>query len=481
VPHIESASKSHAPKASYAPSSHQPKVADSGRGTFESMLDDNAADAKAAVKDANQGAAADRPPQTPAPKAKSDNKTVDASKSADEPAPKTATPDQPQAQDAGKPVDPAAVAAETDAVAATVGTDASTDSKSDSDKPATDPTATADAANAVPVVPTVPTVPVVPVAPVATVIPTLTPADAQPTQPQAAAQAAEAAPVIAAVAGQPQVQKADPAGAAVATDDTGKTVAKDGNDQPAKTEQAADGDQVAAQSEQQAPVDADKAKAPHAAPSKTDLEHIARARGEGSDKTDATSGRGKSDQADMSAATPKTAGDVPTQTMQPAHQTQAAAPAPTVTHTQPTAQVPVAVPLAAVAVTIANKAVAGAREFEIRLDPPELGRIEVRMHVDRDGNVTSRLIADRQDTLDLLKRDSSGLARALQDAGLKTSDNGLQFSLRDQSLAQHQQQNDGSGKSNTLFVQDETLPVVDVPVQNYGRLVGRGSGLDIRV
>lgn len=477
MPHIESPSKSHAPKASYTPSSHQPKVADNARGTFESMLDDNAAEAKAAVKDANQSAAADRTQQTPAPKTKSDTNAADANKPADQTAAQTAAPDQTQAQTTDKPVAPAIVAAQTDAVAATVGTDTPKESKPESDKSATDTTTTPDAANALPVVPTVPTVPAVPAAPV---VPTLTPTDAQSAPTQVAEQVAAAAPVVAAVAGQQQVQKADPAGTAVATDDTSKAVAKDGKDQPATTDQATDGDQVAAQPQQQAPVAGDKANAPHAALSKTDMEHIARARGESSDKTDQTSGRSSSDQADATV-TAKT--DVPTQTVQTAqttHQTQATAATQTTTHTQTTAQVPVAVPLAAVAVSIANKAVAGAREFEIRLDPPELGRIEVKMHVDRDGNVTSRLIADRQDTLDLLKRDSSGLERALQDAGLKTSDNGLQFSLRDQSQSQ-QQQNDGNGKSNTLFVQDEKLPVVDVPVQNYGRLAGRTSGLDIRV
>ena len=69
---------------------------------------------------------------------------------------------------------------------------------------------------------------------------------------------------------------------------------------------------------------------------------------------------------------------------------------------------------------------------------PARGRIDVRLDVDRNGNVTSRLIVERADTLDLLRRDAAGLERALQDAGLKTADNGLQFSLRDQSLNQQQ-------------------------------------------
>lgn len=139
----------------------------------------------------------------------------------------------------------------------------------------------------------------------------------------------------------------------------------------------------------------------------------------------------------------------------------------------------VAVPVAGLAVEIAGKALAGKNRFEIRLDPPELGRIEVRLDVDRDGNVTSRLTVDRQDTLNLLQRDASGLERALQDAGLKTGDNGLQFSLRDQSM--NQQQSGSSANAAQLLVKDESMPTVDVIPQSYGRLMGLGSGIDIRV
>jgi flagellar hook-length control protein FliK len=140
---------------------------------------------------------------------------------------------------------------------------------------------------------------------------------------------------------------------------------------------------------------------------------------------------------------------------------------------------PAAIPFAGVAIEIASKALAGTNHFEIRLDPPELGRIEVRLDVDRDGNVTSRMIADRADTLDLLRRDASGLERALQDAGLKTSDNGLQFSLRDQSAQQQQ------GKASTpgavqIVVNDDALPI-DTGQRVYSRLAGQGSGVDIHV
>ena len=135
-------------------------------------------------------------------------------------------------------------------------------------------------------------------------------------------------------------------------------------------------------------------------------------------------------------------------------------------------------PLNGVAVEIASQALAGKHRFEIRLDPPELGRIDVKLDIDSDGNATTRLVVERSDTLDLLKRDSSQLERALQQAGLKTSDNALEFSLRQEAF----QQNDDQGASNGAQM---VLPDEDTPLhaqrQNYGRLLGMGGGLDIRV
>ena len=122
----------------------------------------------------------------------------------------------------------------------------------------------------------------------------------------------------------------------------------------------------------------------------------------------------------------------------------------------------------------------GGGEVRIRLDPPELGRIDVRLDVDRDGNVTSRLVADRQDTLDLLKRDASQLERALQQAGLKTSDNALEFSLRQQGFSRD---DDGTQQQNSaqLIAPDDDTPPLDAMRQRYGRLLGLGGGLDIKV
>lgn len=181
--------------------------------------------------------------------------------------------------------------------------------------------------------------------------------------------------------------------------------------------------------------------------------------------------------ADVSAAA-KTSNDVPTQPPIPSsapHASENAA-APATLVSQPGPQ-PAAIPLSGVAIEIAGKALAGKNRFEIRLDPPELGRIDVRLDVDHDGNVTSRLTVDRPDTLDLLRRDAAALERALQDAGLKTANNGLQFSLRDQSMNEQAGTSPGAA---VLVANDESLPSIDVIPQRY-RLAGQGGGLDIRV
>ena len=74
----------------------------------------------------------------------------------------------------------------------------------------------------------------------------------------------------------------------------------------------------------------------------------------------------------------------------------------------------------------------GTSRFEIRLNPPELGRIDVRMEVDNSGNVVARLAVERSETLDLLQRDQRSLERALADAGLDSAKTELEFSLQQQ-------------------------------------------------
>jgi flagellar hook-length control protein FliK len=111
-----------------------------------------------------------------------------------------------------------------------------------------------------------------------------------------------------------------------------------------------------------------------------------------------------------------------------------------------TAQGHTAPNLNSLAVEITAKAQSGAKQFDIRLDPPELGRVEVRLSIDATGKAQAHLSADRPQTLELLQNDAPALTRALRDAGLDVSQSGLNFSLKNQQ--QNSGGNNSAGQSN---------------------------------
>jgi flagellar hook-length control protein FliK len=101
--------------------------------------------------------------------------------------------------------------------------------------------------------------------------------------------------------------------------------------------------------------------------------------------------------------------------------------------------------LESLAVNIAAKSQGGAKQFDIRLDPPELGRVEVRLSIDATGKAEAHLTADQPQTLDLLQKDAPALTRALREAGLDVNQDGLNFSLRNQQQQAGQQQGSSQG------------------------------------
>jgi flagellar hook-length control protein FliK len=139
------------------------------------------------------------------------------------------------------------------------------------------------------------------------------------------------------------------------------------------------------------------------------------------------------------------------------------------------------VPLSGLAVEIAASARSGKSHFDIRLDPADLGRIDVRIDVDRNGQVTSHLTVEKPETLSMLRQDAPHLQRALDDAGFKTGDGGLQFSLRDQSSSGHNERNESGRNAQRLVIGDEDTIPAAVAGRSYGRVLGSSSGVDIRV
>jgi flagellar hook-length control protein FliK len=139
----------------------------------------------------------------------------------------------------------------------------------------------------------------------------------------------------------------------------------------------------------------------------------------------------------------------------------------------------------ALALKIAANSANGDNNFSIRLDPPELGRIEVNLHVRSDGHAQAELTADKPQTLELLQKDASSLERALKDAGLNLA-GGLAFSLKGEGKSQawRDMQNGSRGRALQIAAVDAANANADVAIS--AALAGHAYGiptarLDIRV
>jgi hypothetical protein len=71
----------------------------------------------------------------------------------------------------------------------------------------------------------------------------------------------------------------------------------------------------------------------------------------------------------------------------------------------------------------------GTQHVTVRLDPLELGKLQIRIEQSQDGPARVTLTAERPETLDLLVRDQAQLHRALDQAGVPADGRSLTFHL----------------------------------------------------
>lgn len=84
----------------------------------------------------------------------------------------------------------------------------------------------------------------------------------------------------------------------------------------------------------------------------------------------------------------------------------------------------------AVAASIQKNAATGeTKNITLRLDPPELGRVEIKMSFGKDSAVKAVMTIEKPETFLMLQRDAHILERALQDAGLEADGNSLSFEM----------------------------------------------------
>jgi len=169
----------------------------------------------------------------------------------------------------------------------------------------------------------------------------------------------------------------------------------------------------------------------------------------------------------------------------PSQVSQTAKANPTTAARQPT---PAQAPAEQVALHIKKALGAGADKINIKLHPAELGRVEVKLEIGKDGHIQATVLAEKPETLDMLQRDARGLERALQDAGLRTSSDSLSFSLRNDGQSHmteagrngHRGRGGHPSERRDTPEQERDQGIVMNP-NAYGRNMSTNGGVDIRV
>ncbi|MCI5060242.1 MAG: flagellar hook-length control protein FliK [Alphaproteobacteria bacterium] len=108
----------------------------------------------------------------------------------------------------------------------------------------------------------------------------------------------------------------------------------------------------------------------------------------------------------------------------------------------------------------------GDQQMILQLDPPELGRVEIKIEFGHDKMIKAHIVAEKPETYLLLQRDASSLERTLQDSGFDTDHSSLTFDMAQEGKDffagkdSHSGENHAS-KSDTGEPEDETGTIIE--------------------
>jgi flagellar hook-length control protein FliK len=125
-------------------------------------------------------------------------------------------------------------------------------------------------------------------------------------------------------------------------------------------------------------------------------------------------------------------------------------------------------------VEIARKVELGEETLRIRLNPIELGRIEVTLAFDDKGSLQATVRTESAQAMDLLRQDAPDLARTLDQAGVRTDAQSFRFENRggDGGGQQAQQQNQHSNRGQFASSDDDasTAEPIYRPIRSDGQV-----------
>jgi flagellar hook-length control protein FliK len=162
---------------------------------------------------------------------------------------------------------------------------------------------------------------------------------------------------------------------------------------------------------------------------------------------------GPSETAPVAGAGAKAAADSGTANLAAPAQTQTTSDTAKATAASQTQAAP-RVPVTELGTYVARMAKTGENNFDLRLDPLDLGRVDVKVEITESGKINATFLVERKETLEMLQKDSSQLQQAFENAGLKADSNSLSFSLKDQSNSGNQ----GNPKAFRSFSQYDLNP-----------------------
>lgn len=102
----------------------------------------------------------------------------------------------------------------------------------------------------------------------------------------------------------------------------------------------------------------------------------------------------------------------------------------------------------------------GETHLNIQLKPYELGKVEIKLDISRDGMVSALFKAENKETLEVLNRHSQDFQNIFKDAGLQADSQGMSFSMS--------QQHNNPGETEFAFqtrpsIQEEELEIAAAP------------------
>ncbi len=132
-------------------------------------------------------------------------------------------------------------------------------------------------------------------------------------------------------------------------------------------------------------------------------------------------------------------------------------------------------------VNITKSAVKGVDKIEIQLKPEDLGHIEVKMQIGKDGKLQAHIVASRPETAEILQKEIGNLQKAFNEAGFQTDEGSLSFSFRDDGQAGQNQERNNLRNFIGDVLEQETAMDAAVGDLFVGTAWDGKNGLNIRV